>query len=57
MTLSDAELDALQREISGLVTAPGALSRALSDESTSLVAKKPAARKPRSKNHDVSNLI
>ncbi len=57
LDLSDIELDALQREISTLVTAPGALSRALTEESTSLRETKTATRKPRTKKHDVSNLI
>jgi len=47
LDLDDAALDALLGEVSSLVTTPGALVRALSDESVSLKADKPAARKPR----------
>ena len=59
LDLNDAELDALLGEVSALVTTPGALTRALGDESVSLKADKPAARKPRSKKAavDVMDLL
>jgi len=58
LELDDAELDALLAEVSNLVTTPGALTRALGDESVSLKADKPAARKPRGKKAvDVMDLL
>lgn len=57
LKLSDEELDSLQGELSGLVAQPGALTRALGDESVALARKEPASRKPRTKKVDVSNLL
>lgn len=57
LQLNDEALDALQRELSVLVAQPGALTRALGDESVALASKAPASRKPRTKKVDVSHLL
>ncbi len=58
LQMSDAELASLLTEINSLASVPGALTRALNDESVSLVAKGTAARKPRTKKVvDVSSLL